>query len=126
MTRKVIGSNNTGKEVEKMEVLRKNDNIMELTNNDLVIKYDHDTIKEAKKDEMLTFSDVLFWMDTDIIGDEFCLSNYEMGIQLYNGYSDKCYIVTFTDLERIKTGEEVTLTAYDPDEDDRVAIANNY
>ena len=109
-----------------MEILRKNDNITELANNDLVIEYNNDTIKEAEKDEMLTFSGVLFWMDTDIIGEEFCLSNYEMGIMLYNGYSDKCYIVTFTDLERIKAGEKVTLSAYEPSEDDRKAIANNY
>ena len=105
-----------------MEVLRKNDNIVELVNNDLVIEYDADTIQAAANDEMLTFSDVLFWMGVDIIGDEFCLSNYEMGIQLYSGYSDKCYIVSYTDLERIKAGEKVVLSAYEPDEDDREAI----
>ena len=109
-----------------MEVLRKNDNIVELANNDLVIEYDDDTIQEAEKDEILTFMDVLTWMDTDIIGEEFCLSNFDMGIQLYNCHSDKCYIVSFTDLERIKAGEKVTLHAYDPDEDDREAIAREY
>lgn len=109
-----------------MEVLRKSDNIVELANNDIVIEYDADTIQEAEKDEMLTFSEVLFWLDTNIIGEEFCLSNYEMGIQLYNLYSDKCYIVSFTDLERIKAGEKVTLHAYDPDEDDREAIEREY
>lgn len=109
-----------------MEVLRKNDNIIELDNNDLVIQYDNDTIQEGQKDEMLTFMDVISWMDTDIIGDEFCISNYEMGLFLYNSWSDKCYIVSFTDLERIKAGEKVTLSAYEPGEDDRVAIDNNY
>ena len=43
-----------------MEVIRKNDNIIELVNNDLVIEYDSDTIEEAEKDEMLTFINVLF------------------------------------------------------------------
>ena len=109
-----------------MKVLRKNDNIIELANNDLVIKYDDDTIQEAEKDEMMTFFEVLFWMDTDIIGEEFCLSNFDMGIQLYNCHSDKCYIVSFTDLERIKAGEKVTLYAYEPDEDDREAIEREY
>ena len=109
-----------------MEVIRKNDNIIELANNDLVIEYDNDTIQEAKKDEILTFMDVISWMDTDIIGDEFCISNYEMGLFLYNSWSDMCYIVSFTDLDRIKEGEKVTLSAYEPDEDDRVAIADNY
>ena len=105
-----------------MEVLRKNDNIIELVNNDIVIEYDADTIQDAEKDEMLTFSDVIGWVDTNIIGDAFCLSNYEMGIMLYNGYRDKCYIVSYTDLEKIKAGEKVTLSAYDPGEDDREAI----
>lgn len=109
-----------------MEVLRRNDNIIELANNDLVIEYDADTIRDAANDEMLTFSEVLFWLDTNIIGEEFCLSNFDMGIQLYNCYSDKCYIVSFTDLERIKAGEKVTLFAYDPGEDDREAIEREY
>jgi hypothetical protein len=109
-----------------MEVLRKNDNIIELVNNDLVIEYDNDTVEAAAKDELLTFSEVLFWLDTNIIGEEFCLSNFEMGIMLYNGYSDKCYIVSFTDLEKIKAGEKVVLSAYDPDDDDREAIEREY
>jgi hypothetical protein len=62
-----------------MEVLRRNDNIIELVNNDLVIEYDNDTIQEAAKDELLIFSDVIGWLDTNIIGDAFCLSNYEWG-----------------------------------------------
>lgn len=109
-----------------MEVLRRNDNIIELVNNDLVIEYDADTIQDAAKDDLLTFWDVISWMDTNIIGEEFCISNYEMGLMLYNDYSDKCYIVSFTDLERIKAGEKVTLSAYDPGEDDREAIEREY
>jgi hypothetical protein len=109
-----------------MEVLRKNDNIVELMNHDLVIEYDNDTIQEAARDELLIFSDVIGWLDTNIIGEEFCLSNWDMGIMLYNCYSDKCYIVSFTDLERIKAGDKVTLHAYDPDEDDREAIEREY
>ena len=109
-----------------MEVLRKNDNIVELANHDLVIEYDADTIQDAARDEMLIFSDVIGWLDTNIIGEEFYLSNWDMGIMLYNCYSDKCYIVSFTDLERIKAGGKVTLHAYDPDEDDREAIKREY
>jgi hypothetical protein len=109
-----------------MKVLRENDNIVELMNHDLVIEYDNDTIQAAAKDELLTFSEVLFWLDTNIIGEEFCLSNFDMGIMLYNCYSDKCYIVSGTDLERIKAGDKVTLHAYDPDEDDREAIEREY
>jgi len=109
-----------------MEGLRKNENIIELANNDLVIQYDDDTIQNAARDEMLIFSDVIGWLDTNIIGEEFCLSNYDMGIMLYNCYSDKCYIVSFSDLEKIKAGEKVTLCAYDPDDDDREAIEREY
>jgi hypothetical protein len=109
-----------------MKVLRENENIVELMNHDLVIEYDNDTIQAAGKDELLTFSEVLFWLDTNIIGEEFCLSNFDMGIMLYNCYSDKCYIVSFTDLEKIKAGEKVVLSAYDPDEDDREAIEREY
>lgn len=106
-----------------MEILRENTGIKELGNNNLVIEYDSDTMEEARKDEMLTFSEVIGGLDTYIVGEPFCISNFDMGILLYNSYSDRCYIISYSELERIKAGEKVELTAIAPTEEDRETIA---
>lgn len=42
-----------------------------------------------------------------LIGDEFCISNYEMGFLLYDWYSDSFYIISFTDCETFMQGKTV-------------------
>lgn len=99
--------------------------VAEYDNKMLVIKYQDDTIESAKKDELCTFSNVLDEVDTYIIGDEFCLSNYAMGCLLYNYYSDLCYIFNLDYLDTLKNGEAVTLLGHTPDNDEREEI-NSY
>lgn len=100
-------------------MLRCTDYVKEFINGNLNIKYDSDTIEAAKKDEFLTFSDILFWVDCYIIGNEYCLSNYEMGFSVYNLYSDLWYIVSFSDLEKLKDGKSIKLYARKVDSDVR-------
>lgn len=45
--------------------------------------------------------------DLNLIGDEFCISNYEMGFMLYDWYSDRFYIISFSDCERFMQGKTV-------------------
>lgn len=57
--------------------------------------------------------------DCEIWGDEFCLSNYEMGMCLYSFYFDKKYIISFSDIDDLKNGKTLELMACELDESDR-------
>ena len=66
-------------------------------------------------------------IDCSFIGDEFCLSNFDMGAMIYNYYSDSCYIISFSDIESVlKAGKTLKLYGYKPSEDDREQIENNF
>ena len=96
--------------------------LKEFNNGNINIKFD---LKMLYKNE----SDIvqLLWLlddfDTYNIGDEFCLSNYDMGCLLYNCYSDLTYILSFSELsDAFKTGKTLKLYARKPDEYDRQEI----
>ena len=99
--------------------MRKKDNVVEFNNGNLNIKYDKQTIEEAKKDEILIFSDVLSQVDCEIFGEAYCLSNYEMGFSVYNQYRDVQYIVSYTDLKNLLKGKMVKLVAIPMDADSK-------
>ena len=101
------------------------------------------TIKEFKNGNMNIHFDIqdvyyflsvivnLLWFivshDTYNIGDEYCLSNYDMGMTLYNVRTDKIFIVSFSELsESFKTGKTLKLYARIPDEYDRELIDQFY
>lgn len=96
--------------------------IKEFKNGNMNIHFD---IQDVYKNE----SDVvnLLWLidshDTYNIGDEYCLSNYDMGMTLYNCRIDRVYIVSFTELaESFRTGKTLKLFAHIPDDYDRELI----
>ena len=98
--------------------------IKEFKNGNINIKFN---INDVYKDE----SDIvnLLWLvdDKDIynIGDEYCLSNYDMGCTLYNIRLDKVYILSFSQLaDCFKTGKTLKLYAHKPDSYDREEINN--
>lgn len=91
----------------------------EYKNGNITIKYDNDTIEEAKKDEILTLSSVIEWMDCYFIGETYCLGNYTTGHTIYNAYSDLVYIFDWNSLAMLKAGEMVRLYARKPNEVDR-------
>ena len=100
--------------------------IKEFKNGNMNIHFD---IQDVYKDE----SDIvnLLWLidshDTYNIGDEYCLSNYDMGMTLYNCRIDRVYIVSFTELaESFKTGKTLKLYARIPDKYDRELIDQFY
>ena len=100
-------------------MLRSTDYCKEYKNGNITIKYDLETIKEARKDETLIISDVLSWLDCYFIGDTYCLSNYETGHTLYNLHSDLIYIFLWRYLDDLMNGKTVRLYARKPDEYDR-------
>lgn len=100
----------------------------EFKNGNINIKFFDENIKDLKSGkfsdiELLSFA--LDNVDTYFIGEEFCLSNYEMGVELYNCRIDKIYILAFSDLEKLASGKTLKLYARKPTEDDR-EIINNY
>lgn len=103
-------------------IKRESENIIELKNGNLIIKYSPDSIKESKRDQLLFLSDVLSWLDCYFIGETYCLNNYEMGHTIYNLYSDLVYIFPWSDLEELEKGKCITLFAATPDETDREII----
>ncbi len=103
-------------------MLRKTDHCKEYKNGNIVIKYDPETIKESKRDSVLTLSSVLDEIDCSFIGETYCLSNYETGHTVYNAYSDLVYVFAWSELEALEAGKAVKLYARKPDETDRELI----
>lgn len=62
-------------------------------------------------------------IDCDIIGDEYCRSNYDVGITVYSYYSDMCYDISYTDLYKaIESNHVYIIKGRTPDEWDRELI----
>ena len=100
--------------------------IKEFNNGNINVKFDLQGVYKNESDVVN-----LLWLlddfDTYNIGDEYCLSNYDMGLTLYNLYSDKCYIVSFTELSgRFQNGKTLRLYAHDPDEWERDEIKKHF
>ena len=100
-------------------MLRKSDYCKEYKNGNVTVKYDRDIIQASKKDQTLTISDVLSWIDCYFIGETYCLSNYETGHTIYNCYSDLIYVFPWRYLEDLENGKTIRLYARRPDETDR-------
>lgn len=98
---------------------RKTDYCKEYKNGNITIKYDSDKIQESRRDNVLTISDVLSWIDCYFIGETYCLSNYETGHTVYNAYSDLVYVFPWRYLEDLENGKAVRMYARRPDEADR-------
>lgn len=96
-------------------------------NNDNIHIRLFDYTVEGIKAQRYSAFEALMWaleaVDTTFIGEEYCLSNYEMGCTLYNCNRDKVYILNFSELDRLSEGKTIILTARTPDETDREIIA---
>lgn len=73
--------------------------------------------------EKLSF--LLDSLDCYIVGDEFCISNYDMGIMIYNAHSNKCYIMAFSEIEKAQE-KTIKLYAFDPSREDKEVINENF
>ena len=66
---------------------------------------------------------VLDNIDTSLISDEFCLSNYDTGAILYNVFSDLCYIISVSDIDNVlNAGKTLKLYGHTPDKYERELI----
>lgn len=106
--------------------MRQNENIKEFKNGNINIKFNKDTLEDLKAGhvsiiEVLSYT--LDSLDCYLIGEEFCLSNYDTGVLVYNAYSDKCYILSFGDVyNKLSEGQTIKLFSFDPTEDERQKI----
>ncbi len=109
--------------------MRTNENIKEFNNGNINIKLDNGLIEDIKVGHVSVIeilSSVLDSLDCYLIGEEFCISNFDMGVLVYNVYSDKVYILSFGDIEdKLLKGQTMKLYARIPDDEDRNEI-NRY
>ena len=93
--------------------------ITEEKNFDLTIEFYSDMLAEIKGNEFYHFTELLWLLDCYAFGEEFSLGNFAVGHKIYNVCSDKVYTYTEADLQKLASGEEITLSASDPTENDR-------
>lgn len=69
----------------------------------------------------------LEWVDCTMIGEEYCRSNYDMGITVYSWYEDKCYDLSYTEIWGTLHNGKVYIIKPRPCTDlDREDIAREY
>ena len=100
--------------------------IKEYKNGNMSVHFDTDTITDIASGKISAVEALLWeleWKDTYVIGEGYCLSNYDTGFTVYNCRLDKVYIVSGSALDKAATGYTLKLYALDPDETDRELIA---
>lgn len=104
------------------------DEAIRFKNGNINIKLFPETIEKLKSGKvslMESLSNALFAVDCYLYGESFCIGNYDMAVSIYNYYSDKCYIVLFSEIDKLLDGKTLKLYATNPTETDRELI-NNY
>ena len=77
-------------------------------------------IKAGKHSDIEILSWKLDSFDTYFIGEQYCLSNYEIGCTLYSCYSDSVFLLNFSDIDKyLMNGKMLKLYAMRPTQDDR-------
>ena len=85
-------------------------------------KYDLGLIEAGEASPIVIFLNALDEVDTYLCGDEFCLSYWSMAIFLYSFYSDRLFLVDYSDLQILKAGKTLKLKAIVPNKDQAKAI----
>lgn len=98
----------------------------EYKNGNITIKFDHDLIELAERDEILALATALESLDCYFIGETYCLSNYATGHTIYNAYSDLVYVLSWDMLDTLKSGQTVRLYAQNPDNTEREMIEKEW
>lgn len=104
--------------------------IKEFKSGNLNIKLNPETLKEiesGKTSDIENISWLLDTLDCYFVGEEFSLSNFDMGANIYNCHSDVIYIISFSDIEtKLKAGKTLKLYGRKPDKDDREIIEKEW
>lgn len=105
---------------------RQHENIKEFKNGNVNLRFSPEQITELKTGKVSAV-EVISWtldkIDCYFIGESYCLSNFTTGATIYNAHSDLCYIIDFSDIEKVlMAGHWLKLYARKPDETDREII----
>ena len=95
-------------------------------NGNIHIRFEPDEIEDinaGRYSEIELLFDRLFWVGTYEIGEPGCAGNYDMYITLYSYYSDKCYMILYSEIDKLKEGKTIILRAFEPDAETREMIA---
>lgn len=109
-------------------MLREHENIKEFKNGNISIRFPIEFKEKLLAGtisaiEVLSF--VLDEIDCYFIGENFCISNYDTGMLIYNCYSDLVYIIAVSDiLEVLANFRWLRLYARKPSDVDREIIEN--
>ena len=97
------------------------DEAIRFKNGNIHVRFFPETIEDIKaggENNIVRLLWAVDAVDTYMIGEEFCLSNYDMGIRLYNCNQDKAYTVSYTEAEKLMEGKTLILKAEKPTGDD--------
>ena len=87
--------------------------------NTITLIWDQEKIEEVNRSlegELIHLLWELEDNDCSIHGEEYCVSNYESGIDVYNHYDGLIYGIHYNQLKDLMKGLEITLHGRDPDE----------
>ena len=97
-------------------------------NNNLDVQFSKDEIDEINDGrytplEML--ESIIEWSDCYLVGEIFCLSNYECGVDIYNTNRDVLYTLRMSDIDRVLLkGRTLKLYAREVYEYERQALTD--
>lgn len=95
-------------------------------NNNLDVKFSKDEIAEIKDGRYTSLEmleSIIEWSDCYLVGEIFCISNYECGVDIYNLNRDVLYTLRMSDIDRVLLkGKTLKLYAREVDEYERQTL----
>lgn len=78
--------------------------------NDWVAKAEPKDLSPSQRESLLV---LLIWAmdDCQLMGDEYCLSNFDMAVDLYDYYTGKIIRLPYSEVDRLQQGETVVFNA---------------
>lgn len=99
------------------------------TNSRISFSFTEEEIEKIKNGTLSDIECIVFELEKLEIGfisDNQCINNYEMGAILYDAYTDRVFLLNFSDIDNVlMKGETLTLEGKEPTKDDRCNIENN-
>jgi hypothetical protein len=90
------------------------------------IRFSPDDIADIKSGKLSDIEILFFKMeklDLYFFGEQFCISNFTMGILIYSAYSGKLFLLDYSDIDKyLLTGKTLKLKAFRPDADQQKII----
>ncbi len=103
---------------------------VEFKNGNINVKLDKETLENIGKGDLgalfCALDGALLWLDCEFYGEDYCISNYDMGTALFNSHNGKVYEVSHSDLLGVLgEGKTLKLYAHEPNEWDKEWLARD-